>query len=200
MTAEARAFWQWRFSQSRASLRRKRCWPASDMGMETSAGAMEGLSPELMAVVQARVEHPGGGPAARDPDGHRQDAPDESEADHEGTTGMNWHVDQDALHRDQKGAVDRVAAASLEAHVAACAECRAALMVDDDWLEQSWAGIVDRVEPFGVDHRGAGSHLGGRPIAYRQSDVRHAVASDVVADRAVTLSLVFAAMASRLAL
>ena len=60
---------------------------------------------------------------------------------------MSWHVDQDVLHRYQTGAIDRVVAASVEAHVTECAECRGDLILDEIWLEQSWAGIADRVEP-----------------------------------------------------
>lgn len=60
---------------------------------------------------------------------------------------MSWHVETDVLHRYQTGAIDRVAAASVEAHVTECAECRGDLITDTDWLKQSWAGIADRVEP-----------------------------------------------------
>lgn len=60
---------------------------------------------------------------------------------------MSWHVDQDVLHRYQAGAIDRVVAASVEAHVTECAECRGAFILDESWLEQSWVGIADRVEP-----------------------------------------------------
>lgn len=60
---------------------------------------------------------------------------------------MSWHVDRDALHRYQTGPVNRVAAASLEAHVTTCSECRGRLVVDDGWLERSWTAIADRVEP-----------------------------------------------------
>lgn len=60
---------------------------------------------------------------------------------------MSWHIDHEVLHRYQTGAVDRVTAASLEAHVTECADCRGGLMVDTDWLERSWVAIADRVEP-----------------------------------------------------
>lgn len=60
---------------------------------------------------------------------------------------MSWHVDRDVLSRYQAGTVDRVAAASLEAHVTECQQCRAELDVDSEWLERSWAAIADRVEP-----------------------------------------------------
>lgn len=60
---------------------------------------------------------------------------------------MSWHVDEDVLRRYQTGAVDPVTAASVEAHVTECGDCRATLQVDDGWVERSWAGIADRVEP-----------------------------------------------------
>lgn len=62
---------------------------------------------------------------------------------------MSWHVDQEVLHMYQTGEIDRVVAASVEAHVTECAECREDLITDADWLEQSWAGVADRVEPGG---------------------------------------------------
>lgn len=60
---------------------------------------------------------------------------------------MRWHVDRDTLERYQAGSVDRVVAASLEAHVTECGECRERLVVDEGWLDRSWAGVADRVEP-----------------------------------------------------
>jgi hypothetical protein len=60
---------------------------------------------------------------------------------------MSWHVEPDVLHRYQTGVIDRVVAASVEAHVTECVECRGSLILDERWLEQSWAGIADRVEP-----------------------------------------------------
>jgi hypothetical protein len=60
---------------------------------------------------------------------------------------MSWHVDRDTLRLYQAGTVDRVAAASLEAHVTECDECREGLVVDEGWLDRSWTAIADRVEP-----------------------------------------------------
>ena len=60
---------------------------------------------------------------------------------------MSWHVDQEVLHRYQEGTVDRVTAASLETHVTECQFCRGLLTVDDEWLEQSWTAVANRVEP-----------------------------------------------------
>jgi hypothetical protein len=60
---------------------------------------------------------------------------------------MSWHVEQEVLRRYQQGTADRVTAASLEAHVTGCELCRGLLAVDDEWLEQSWTAVANRVEP-----------------------------------------------------
>ncbi len=60
---------------------------------------------------------------------------------------MTWHLGEEAVRRYQSGAVDRVGAASVEAHLMSCAECRRLLVVDGEWLERSWRGVADRVEP-----------------------------------------------------
>lgn len=60
---------------------------------------------------------------------------------------MSWHIDQEVLDRYQSGVADRITAASIEAHLTACAECRGRVPVEADWLEQSWTRIADLVEP-----------------------------------------------------
>lgn len=60
---------------------------------------------------------------------------------------MSWHVDPGVVHRYEEGTLDRVAAASVEAHVTACEECRGLVAADRDWLDRSWAGVAGRVEP-----------------------------------------------------
>lgn len=60
---------------------------------------------------------------------------------------MTWHVDQDVLERYQFGTLDRVASASLEAHVTSCGECRSMIAVDSEWIDRSWRRIADRVQP-----------------------------------------------------
>jgi len=60
---------------------------------------------------------------------------------------MSWHVDASDIHRYQEAALDRVAAASLEAHLTDCGECRSLVVVDRDWLERSWSTIAELVEP-----------------------------------------------------
>lgn len=63
---------------------------------------------------------------------------------------MTWHVDQDVLERYQVGMLDRVASASLEAHVTSCRECRSMISTDSEWIDDSWRRIADRVQPSGV--------------------------------------------------
>jgi len=60
---------------------------------------------------------------------------------------MSWHVDQSAVRRYQTGAPGRVSAASVEAHLTGCEQCRGLLAVDREWLEWSWTGVADRIEP-----------------------------------------------------
>jgi len=62
---------------------------------------------------------------------------------------MTWHVDESALGRYREGVIDRVAAASLEAHLASCEDCRRLVVFDHDWLKHSWDGVAGRVEPGG---------------------------------------------------
>ncbi len=60
---------------------------------------------------------------------------------------MSWHVEEKLVLSYQEGAVDRVTGASLEAHLTACADCRGLVKADPAWLESSWRGIAERVEP-----------------------------------------------------
>jgi hypothetical protein len=60
---------------------------------------------------------------------------------------MTWHVDQDVLDRYQFGTLDRVASASLEAHVTSCGQCRSMIAFDSAWVYESWRRIADRVQP-----------------------------------------------------
>lgn len=60
---------------------------------------------------------------------------------------MSWHVEADVMDRYQTGDIDRVAAASLEAHVTSCIRCRGLVTANPNWIESSWVGISERVEP-----------------------------------------------------
>jgi hypothetical protein len=59
-----------------------------------------------------------------------------------------WHLGPEVIRRYAEGAVDPVPAASAEAHLLACAGCRAALapQVDRGRVEAIWAEVVDRVD------------------------------------------------------
>lgn len=111
---------------------------------------------------------------------------------------MTWHVETEVLHRYQSGDLDRVSAASVETHVTGCAECREALVVDTAWLERSWTGIAEQVEPGepSIVERvltwvGVPPHL-----ARVMAETPSLRPSWLIT---VTLTLVFASLASRLA-
>lgn len=112
---------------------------------------------------------------------------------------MSWHVDQDVLQRYQVGTIDRVAAASLEAHVTSCGECRSNLTVDSDWIDASWRGIADRVQPADSTLVERVLRLVGVPqhLARVVSITPSLRPSWLIA---VTLTLVFAGAASQVAL
>jgi hypothetical protein len=65
-------------------------------------------------------------------------------------TDIGWHVPPALLARfaDNPGAVDDMAASSIEAHLVACAGCRRTLTVagDPGLLETSWAAVADRID------------------------------------------------------
>lgn len=60
----------------------------------------------------------------------------------------SWHVDEGVLGRYLAGALPPGLAASLEAHVAGCADCRARLApaVDPSRLDRVWSQVVERVD------------------------------------------------------
>lgn len=59
-----------------------------------------------------------------------------------------WHLDRETAQRYASGAADPVFAASVEAHLAACADCRALLVphVDRSRLGAIWAEVGERVD------------------------------------------------------
>jgi hypothetical protein len=63
---------------------------------------------------------------------------------------VSWHVTEDVLVRyaRQPELVDDVTASSVEQHLVACADCRAAVAAaaDAGALELSWAAIVDEID------------------------------------------------------
>lgn len=60
---------------------------------------------------------------------------------------MTWHIDVEAARSYEAGLLAGSGAASLEAHVASCAQCRNLFAHDAVWLEKSWTGVADRIEP-----------------------------------------------------
>lgn len=110
---------------------------------------------------------------------------------------MSWHVETEVLHRYQSGDVDRVTSVSVEAHVTTCAECRDDLVVDTDWLDRSWAGIAEQVEPGerSIVERVL-TWVGVPPHLARVTAVTPSLRPSWLI--AVTLTLVFASLASRL--
>jgi hypothetical protein len=69
---------------------------------------------------------------------------------------MSWHIDATTLTKYQAGAIDRVTAASLEAHIVACDDCRGRIGADPEWTLRSWDGIAHAVMPgkVGLVERG----------------------------------------------
>lgn len=61
---------------------------------------------------------------------------------------MNWHVDSSLLERYISADLDDVRAASIEAHVIACPECRARLAtgVDPARIERVWREVKDSID------------------------------------------------------
>lgn len=110
---------------------------------------------------------------------------------------MSWHVETEVLRRYQTGDVDRISAASVETHVTGCAECRQGLVVDTEWLDRSWAGIAEQVEPGtrSIVER-ALTWVGVPPHLARVMAVTPSLRPSWLI--AVTLTLVFASLTSRL--
>ncbi|MFI6073324.1 hypothetical protein ACIA5C_17250 [Actinoplanes sp. NPDC051343] len=62
---------------------------------------------------------------------------------------MSWHVDAELLRAYAGGSLTPSRVMAVDAHVTACAECRAAVPVDPEWLDLTWAGVADTI----VDRR-----------------------------------------------
>jgi hypothetical protein len=58
---------------------------------------------------------------------------------------MDWHVHDEMLADYERGRLDPARMLSVEAHLARCARCRAAVPGDAEWLADSWAGVLDVV-------------------------------------------------------
>lgn len=111
---------------------------------------------------------------------------------------MSWHIEQATIDNYTTGAIGRASAASVEAHLATCAGCRAMLTVAPLWLEQSWAGVADVVEaPKLTAVERFLRSLGVPGHMARLISVTPSLRPSWIL--AVAISLVFAGMASRLA-
>jgi len=60
---------------------------------------------------------------------------------------MAWHLDELTIRQYQAGSGDGPGAMSIEAHLAACEACRGVLAADRAWLDRSWSGVVQRLDP-----------------------------------------------------
>jgi hypothetical protein len=58
---------------------------------------------------------------------------------------MSWHVDAELLRAYTGGSLTPSRVMAVDAHVTACAECRAAVPVDPEWLDLTWAGVADTI-------------------------------------------------------
>jgi hypothetical protein len=61
-------------------------------------------------------------------------------------TAVTWHVHDETLADYQQGRLDPARVMSVEAHVARCDRCRAALPTDAGWLAARWEAVLDTVE------------------------------------------------------
>jgi hypothetical protein len=57
-----------------------------------------------------------------------------------------WHVPGHLAERYAAGTLDAVQVMSVEAHLAGCERCRAAVPADEPWLAASWDRILDEVD------------------------------------------------------
>ncbi|MDF2706890.1 MAG: hypothetical protein K0R62_2542 [Nonomuraea muscovyensis] len=54
---------------------------------------------------------------------------------------MSWHIPDDLRERYLEGTLEPAPAMSVDAHLGRCADCRAAVPYEKDWLEASWARL-----------------------------------------------------------
>ena len=61
---------------------------------------------------------------------------------------MSWHVETEVLEGYASGSADDAHAFSIEAHVLACADCRARMskLVEPERVERMWAEVEDRLD------------------------------------------------------
>ena len=96
---------------------------------------------------------------------------------------MSWHIDDTTLARYVAGGTTAAVAASAEAHLTTCADCRARLtpQLDTGRLDAIWHGVDDRVQlaslPWFERTLGARRRRRGhRPPARRDAVADHVLA------------------------
>ncbi|GAA2576798.1 hypothetical protein GCM10010435_61180 [Winogradskya consettensis] len=58
---------------------------------------------------------------------------------------MTWHVDAELLQAYERGSLTPSRVMAVDAHVQACAACRAAVPADTAWLDRTWLAVADTV-------------------------------------------------------
>jgi hypothetical protein len=58
---------------------------------------------------------------------------------------MTWHVDPDLMTAYEDGRLTPSRVMAVDAHLQACARCRAAVPVDAGWLDRSWQAVADKL-------------------------------------------------------
>ena len=78
---------------------------------------------------------------------------------------MSWHIDSETLQRYATGTATSATAASAEAHLTGCAECRALLApaVPAPRLDAIWAEVRPAGRPVVPAAGRAAADPGGRP-------------------------------------
>jgi hypothetical protein len=57
----------------------------------------------------------------------------------------DWHIDPGLLEQYESGALVPSRVMAVEAHMSACADCRALVPADDTWLDESWTAVYDEI-------------------------------------------------------
>jgi len=58
---------------------------------------------------------------------------------------MTWHVDAELLGAYESGRLNPSRAMAVDAHLQACAQCRAAVPADPAWLGRTWLAVSDTI-------------------------------------------------------
>ncbi|GIE80943.1 hypothetical protein Aph02nite_68930 [Actinoplanes philippinensis] len=57
----------------------------------------------------------------------------------------DWHLDPGLIEQYETGALEPSRIMAVEAHLLACADCRALIPADDAWLADSWSAVYDDI-------------------------------------------------------